>query len=134
MVPSAPRICVWEVTLACNAACVHCGSWAGPARPDELSTDEALAACAAMAELGVREVTLSGGEPLLRADWPEIVSALRGHGLVVEMISNGLGLDATKAARIAQSGIRSVSLSVDGDAPVHDRLRGVPGAFGRVMA
>jgi radical SAM protein with 4Fe4S-binding SPASM domain len=134
MVPSAPQICVWEVTLACNAACMHCGSWAGAARPDELSTAEALAACAAMAELGVREVTLSGGEPLLRGDWEQIVAALRGRGLVVEMISNGLALDEGKAARIAKSGIRSVSLSVDGDAPVHDRLRGVPGAFGRVMA
>jgi len=134
MIPSAPQICVWEVTLACNAACIHCGSRAGRARPDELSTDEALAACAALAELGVREVTLSGGEPLLRADWEQIVAALRGHGLVVEMISNGLALDAGKAARIAKSGIRSVSLSVDGDAPVHDRLRGVPGAFDRVMA
>jgi MoaA/NifB/PqqE/SkfB family radical SAM enzyme len=133
-VPPSPQICVWEVTLACNAACLHCGSWAGRARPDELSTDEALAACAAMAELGVREVTLSGGEPLLRPDWPEIVRALRGHGVLVEMISNGLSLDAATAARIALSGIRTVSLSVDGDAPVHDRLRGVAGAFGRVMA
>jgi radical SAM protein with 4Fe4S-binding SPASM domain len=131
---SAPQICVWEVTLACDAACLHCGSWAGQARPDELSTDEAVAASVALAELGVREVTLSGGEPLLRPDWPEIVRALRGHGVLVEMISNGLSLDAATAARIARSGIRTVSLSVDGDAPAHDRLRGVPGAFDRVMA
>jgi len=134
IVPPAPQICVWEVTLACNAACIHCGSWAGRARPNELSTDEAMGACAALADLGVREVTLSGGEPLLRADWEEIVAALRGHGLVIELISNGLALDAAAAARIARSGIRSVSLSVDGDAAVHDRLRGVPGAFHRTMA
>jgi radical SAM protein with 4Fe4S-binding SPASM domain len=135
MISSAsPQICVWEVTLACDAACIHCGSWAGRPRPDELSTAEALAACAALAELGVREVTLSGGEPLLRPDWEQIVAALRGHGLVVELISNGLALDAAQAARIAKSGIRSVSLSVDGAASVHDRLRGVPGAFDRVMA
>ena len=133
-IPAAPQICVWEVTLACNAACIHCGSWAGRARPHELTTDEALAACAALAELGVREVTLSGGEPLMRPDWERIVAALRGRGLLVELISNGLALDQLQAARIAKSGIRTVSLSVDGDAPVHDRLRGVPGAFARVMA
>jgi radical SAM protein with 4Fe4S-binding SPASM domain len=129
-----PRICVWEVTLACDAACIHCGSWAGRARAHELSTQEALATCAALAELGVREVTLSGGEPLMRPDWEQIVAALRSHGLVAEVISNGLALDSAKAGRLARSGVRTVSLSVDGDAPVHDRLRGVPGAFARVMA
>ena len=131
--PPPPRICVWEITLACNAACIHCGSWAGRPRADELTTPEALAACAALAELGVREVTLSGGEPLLRPDWEQIAAALVGRGLVVEMISNGLALDAATAGRLAKAGVGNVSLSVDGDASVHDELRGVPGAFARTM-
>ena len=130
----APHICVWEVTLACDAACIHCGSWAGRPRANELSTEEAVAACAALAELGVREVTLSGGEPLMRPDWEAIVGALHSHGLVAEVISNGLAIDAAKAGRLAKSGVRTVSISVDGDAPVHDQLRGIPGAFARVMA
>jgi radical SAM protein with 4Fe4S-binding SPASM domain len=129
-----PLICVWEITLACDAACIHCGSSAGQPRKHELDTREALDACAALADLGVREVTLSGGEPLLRNDWEQIVAALVGHGLTVDMISNGLSLDADKARRLAKAGIRHVSLSVDGDEKVHDRLRGVPGAFTRTMA
>jgi radical SAM protein with 4Fe4S-binding SPASM domain len=129
-----PHICVWEITLACDAACIHCGSSAGRPRKHELDTNEALDACAALAELGVREVTLSGGEPLVRPDWERIVAALVGHGLTVDLISNGLSLDGDKARRLAKSGIRHVSLSVDGDGPVHDRLRGVPGAFARTMA
>ena len=37
-----PKICVWEITLACNAHCIHCGSVAGEPRADELGTDEAV--------------------------------------------------------------------------------------------
>jgi len=133
MTSRPPRFCVWEITLACDAACIHCGSSAGRPRRHELDTREALEACAALADLGVREVTLSGGEPMVRPDWEQIVHALVGHGLTVDLISNGLSLDAGKAARLAKAGIRHVSLSVDGDGPVHDRLRGVPGAFTRAM-
>src|SRR6476661_4965920 len=53
-----PIYAVWEITLACDLACRHCGSRAGKARPDELSTAECLALVRQMAELGVREITL----------------------------------------------------------------------------
>ena len=56
-----PVYAVWEVTLKCDLACRHCGSRAGRARPDELSTAEALDLVSQMAALGVREVTLIGG-------------------------------------------------------------------------
>jgi radical SAM protein with 4Fe4S-binding SPASM domain len=129
----APRTCVWELTLACDAACVHCGSAAGAPRPAELTTTEALALCDALADLGVPQVTLSGGEPLVRPDWAELATRLVARGVRVELISNGLALDAAAAERIAASGIRSVTLSVDGVGPVHDALRGVRGAFDRVV-
>ena len=50
-----PRSVVWELTLACDLACRHCGSRAGGARPDELSTEEAKDLVRQMADLGVRE-------------------------------------------------------------------------------
>ena len=65
---------VWEVTLACNLKCHHCGSRAGKARPDELSPDEALEVVAALAALGTREITLIGGEAFMRRDWLRISS------------------------------------------------------------
>ena len=77
---AAPRFCVWEITLRCNAACIHCGSSAGSPRPAELDSREALELCDDMAVLGVERVTLSGGEPLLRADWPDIAGRLRQWG------------------------------------------------------
>ena len=59
----APRTCVWELTLACNMNCRHCGSRAGKARPDELTQPEALRLCQDLADLGVKRLTLGGGEP-----------------------------------------------------------------------
>ena len=56
-----PRHAVWELTLRCDQACRHCGSRAGIARPNELSTAECLDLVRQLAELGMMEVTLIGG-------------------------------------------------------------------------
>ena len=129
-----PRDCVWEVTLACDARCIHCGSDAGRPRERELDTTEALDVCDQLAALGTREVTLSGGEPLLREDWVEIARRLVGRGVRVTMISNGLGWDAAAVRAAVDAGLHSVTFSIDGPADVHDELRGVDGAFPRALA
>jgi MoaA/NifB/PqqE/SkfB family radical SAM enzyme len=59
---NAVRCCVWEITLACNLRCGHCGATAGRARPDELTPAEALRLAADLANLPTHEVTLMGGE------------------------------------------------------------------------
>ncbi|HEY3445221.1 MAG TPA: radical SAM protein [Myxococcales bacterium] len=125
---------VWELTLRCNAVCLHCGSDAGRARPRELSTEEALKVCGEIADLGCDTVTFSGGEPLLREDWPLLSKKLVGRGVKVEVISNGLLIDEAMAGRCAQAGVRAVSMSIDGTEEIHDRLRGVPGSFRKAMA
>ena len=71
-----PILAVWEITLACDLACGHCGSRAGRARPDELTTAEALDLVDQLAELGVIEVVLIGGESYLRDDWCEIIARI----------------------------------------------------------
>ena len=55
---SFPLFVNWELTLACNLRCRHCGSSAGKKRPDELTTDEALAICDQLPALLVQEVDL----------------------------------------------------------------------------
>jgi radical SAM protein with 4Fe4S-binding SPASM domain len=122
-----PIYAVWEITLRCDLACVHCGSRAGKARPDELTTAECLALVDQMADLGVLEVTLIGGEAYLRDDWLEIVRALRRRGMRATMTTGGLS--AERAAAAAQAGLQSVSVSLDGLEETHDRLRGVRGAY-----
>lgn len=128
-----PRTCVWELTLACDARCRHCGSSAGRARPGELDGREALALVADLAALGCESVTLSGGEPLLRRDWPAIAAAVVERGMRLELVTNGLSA-LTQADAIAAAGFHSVTLSIDGPHAVHDGLRGVPGGLERLLA
>jgi radical SAM protein with 4Fe4S-binding SPASM domain len=129
-----PIYAVWEITLACDLACRHCGSRAGRARPDELTTAEALDLVDQMARLDVKEVTLIGGEAYLREDWLDLVRAIRGHGIPVTMTSGGRGLTADVADRARDAGLGGVSISIDGDEPTHDRLRGVTGSYRSAIA
>ncbi len=124
-----PKIVVWEITLACDLGCRHCGSRAGVARPDELSTAEAMDLVQALARLGVREVTLIGGEAYLREDWVEIAAAITQSGMVCTMVTGGRGLDAWRLAEAVAAGVSQIGVSIDGIGVTHDRLRGVPGAF-----
>jgi radical SAM protein with 4Fe4S-binding SPASM domain len=124
-----PIYAVWEITLRCDLACVHCGSRAGRARPDELTTAECLDLVDQIAELGVREVTLIGGEAYLRDDWLDIVRALRRHEIHTSITSGGRGLTAERANAAAAAGIESASISLDGVEATHDRLRGVRGSY-----
>src|SRR5579862_872077 len=86
-----PIYAVWEITLRCDLACTHCGSRAGRARPEELGPDEALDLVRQVAELGVKEVTLIGGEAYLRDDWTAIARAVRAHGMQCSITTGGRG-------------------------------------------
>jgi radical SAM protein with 4Fe4S-binding SPASM domain len=123
-----PVYAVWETTLRCDLACRHCGSRAGAARHDELSTEECLDLVAQLEALGVREVTLIGGEAYLRDDWLTLIRAVREHGMECTMTTGGRGFTAERARLAKEAGLQSVSVSIDGSAEVHDRLRGVPGS------
>lgn len=119
----SPEVCVWETTLACNLACRHCGSSAGKPRAHELDTDEALGVVDALAELGTREITFSGGEVFVRADWRALIARAREHGLERIIVSNGLAITREVADELARLEVGSVSLSVDGEPSTHDWLR-----------
>ena len=124
-----PFIIGWELTLACNLHCRHCSSAAGAPRPNELTTAEALDLCGQFPPLLVREVEFTGGEPLLRPDWPEIASRLHQLGIATKILTNGLMLDAATVRRLADAGISSVGVSLDGLQASHDSLRCRTGSF-----
>lgn len=128
-----PVSVVWEITLACDLACQHCGSRAGRRRRDELDTAEALDLVGQMAELGTREVGLIGGEAYLRKDWLQIVAAVRAAGMECGLQSGGRNLNPERLAAGAAAGLQGVGLSIDGLREVHDELRGVPGSFDRAL-
>jgi radical SAM protein with 4Fe4S-binding SPASM domain len=128
-----PIYAVWEITLRCDLACRHCGSRAGRSRPDELTREEALDLVNQMADLGVREVTVIGGEAYLREDWLEIVAAVRARGMQCTMTTGGRGITAEMARAAKEAGLLSVSVSVDGLRETHDALRGVVGSYDSAM-
>jgi radical SAM protein with 4Fe4S-binding SPASM domain len=124
-----PVYAVWEITLACDLACRHCGSRAGRARPDELTTDECLDLVDQLADLGCKEVILIGGEAYLRDDCWDIVRRIRARGMQPLITTGGRGLGKERAEAAREAGIASVSVSIDGNEATHDRLRGVNGSY-----
>jgi radical SAM protein with 4Fe4S-binding SPASM domain len=124
-----PRGGVWEITLACNMRCLHCGSHAGAPRPDELTTAEALRLVEELAALGCRRLVLSGGEPTLRRDWPRIVETGTRLGIAMKMITNGRLFDEALAETARSAGLDSIGVSLDGLEASHDHVRNVAGAY-----
>jgi radical SAM protein with 4Fe4S-binding SPASM domain len=123
-----PVYAVWEITLKCDLKCGHCGSRAGRARDDELSTEECIDIVRQLATLGCREVTIIGGEAYLRKDWTTIIRAIREHGMDASMTTGGRNLTEDRVREAAEAGLQTVSVSIDGLEEVHDRIRGVEGS------
>jgi radical SAM protein with 4Fe4S-binding SPASM domain len=124
-----PVYVVWEITLACNLKCIHCGSRAGHRRTDELSTEECIDIVRQLAELGTREISIIGGEAFIRRDWLTIVRAIRDHGIDCTMQTGGYKLSKDMIRAAADAGLLGLGVSLDGLEPLHDRLRGVVGSW-----
>jgi len=124
-----PIYCVWEITLACDLGCKHCGSRAGKPRPDELTTAQALDVVAQLHEAGVRDVVLIGGEAYLRDDWPVIARALVDRGITANMTTGARNLTPERIRQAVDAGLSSISISIDGLEPTHDAVRGARGTF-----
>lgn len=120
---------VWEITLACNLKCQHCGSRAGKARNNELTTQECFEVVEKLAKLGTREITLIGGEAFLRQDWLEIIKEIRNHNIYCTMQTGALNFTREKLEEAIQAGLQGIGVSIDGLPELHDRLRGVPGSY-----
>lgn len=127
--PHHPAYVVWELTLACDHACRHCGSRAGEARPNELTTAEALDVVKQLDVLGAREVVLIGGEAYLHDGFLDVVRALRAAGIQASMTTGGLGITAELARAMADAGLQLASVSIDGLEATHDRQRARTGSF-----
>ncbi len=124
-----PALAVWEFTLACDHRCIHCGPRAGVARPNELTTEEALRLVDDLAEAGVGEVVLIGGEAYLRNDFLLVIRRIRERGMTCTMTTGGLGMTSARAEAMVEAGIQSVSVSIDGLEPAHDKLRNREGSW-----
>jgi heme b synthase len=125
------RLVAWEVTRSCNLHCVHCRA-ASQDRPyeGELNTEESYRLLDEIEKTAKPIVILTGGEPLLRSDIYDIASYGHAKGLRMVMAVNGTLVTPEVARRLTDSGIRRISVSLDGaTAESHDAFRQMPGAF-----
>jgi radical SAM protein with 4Fe4S-binding SPASM domain len=128
-----PFAVVWEITFACNMRCLHCGTSAGKRRPDELTTEESLKLIDELAALGTDNITLSGGEPLLREDWPVLARAIKGKGIKTCMVTNGLAVTEKTIEEFATIGFNDVGVSFDGTEKTHNYIRQREDSFGTAL-
>lgn len=130
----APICLTWELTYACNLACVHCLSSSGRRDPRELTTAQAKRVLDELRDLQVFYVNIGGGEPMVRRDFFEIiehaVAPPSGTDLIgVKFSTNGYFIDADTARRLAALDYLDIQISLDGaDATTNDRVRGT-GSF-----
>jgi len=121
-------IAIWNFTNRCNLACHHCYSYADPNQEDFLTTDFILDAIDALKRGGIRFVIFSGGEPLIRRDIFDIAQAMREQGIITYLSTNGLYINEKNVDRIIDT-FNYIGISIDGIEAVHDRFRGMEGAY-----
>ena len=121
----APICLTWELTYACNLACVHCLSSSGRRDPRELTTTEAKAVLDDLRDLQVFYINIGGGEPMVRRDFSELVEHAVGNGIGVKFSTNGAFIDAERARRFAAMDYLDIQISLDGTDPAtNDAVRG----------
>ena len=125
----APICLTWELTYACNLACLHCLSSSGKRDPRELSTRQCMDILDELQRMQVFYVNIGGGEPTVRPDFWELVDYATAHQVGVKFSTNGVRITPDVAARLAASDYVDVQISLDGaTAEVNDSLRGA-GSF-----
>ena len=134
-----PIAATLELTRRCNLRCVHCylGDQAAQHRLQdrELAVGAVKAAVSEWAQAGCLYLTLTGGEPLLRPDFPEIYRHARERGLVVTVFTNGTLVTEEIAGLFREFPPRKVEISLYGaTAATHDGVTGVPGSHARAWA
>ena len=128
----------WECTLRCNHHCRHCGS---DCKQTALTPDMPMADFAKVLD-SVRAATdphkvminVTGGEPLMRPDLEACGRMMYEKEFPWGMVTNGWGLTPERYKRLLQSGLRAMTISLDGLEEDHDWMRGVPGSFKRASA
>jgi heme b synthase len=125
------RLVAWETTRRCNLNCKHCRAVAEDHPYDnELSTQESFKLLDQIREVGTPIIILTGGEPLLREDIFDIAAYGNKIGLRMVMAPNGTLITPQIAQRLKESGIKRISISLDGStAKSHDDFRGLTNAF-----
>ena len=132
----APMLVIWEVTQACDLACVHCRASAQSERSEaELSTEQGYRLLDEIRSFGEPLMVFTGGDPLKRPDLYDLIRYSVKIGLRTNVTPSATPLLTAQAIDAFQAaGIARMAISLDGpDAATHDEFRGIPGTFDRAM-
>lgn len=123
-----PIVIAWAVTRRCNYRCKYCAAWDTPTM--ELGTKEICNIIDEMAGMGLKKITFTGGEPLLREDMGKVIDHAHQKNISVNLNSNG----SLIKQRIGElKNLDSLTLSLEGPEEIHDGLR-QKGSFKNVLA
>ena len=126
----------FELTLQCNEHCFHCGSSCTSAHGDELAREEwfsIIDQVKADFDITRMQLCITGGEPLLRRDFFDIMGYAHEQGFRWGMTSNATLITPRVAQQLADAGMGTISVSIDGLRDTHDALRGLAGGYDRSM-
>ncbi len=126
-----------ELTLRCNAGCYHCGSSCTADGQNGLPAQmylKVLREVKAAMDISKLQICVTGGEPMLRPDFFELMAKVKQLGFHWGMTTNGTLIDAHAAAELARTGMSTVAVSIDGTEKTHNRLRGQKNGYEKSMA
>ena len=126
----------FEITLNCNEHCFHCGSHCAPGARTGLSLEKYREILDDVkTNIGTKgvQVCLTGGEPLLRPDFFELTEYIHSQGFVWGMTTNATLITKEVAHKLSQTGMGTISVSIDGLEETHDKQRGLRGGYRRAM-
>ena len=128
-----PQSVFWEITAACNLKCLHCVVSADKKLEGELCTQSCYNLIDEWKQFGVKDITFSGGEPLIREDFFKLARYARDRGLVIQLATNGILVTQAVAKQIKELNM-SVQVSLDGSNPeIYGRFRGRKESFGKAL-
>ncbi|HSV31836.1 MAG TPA: radical SAM protein [Atribacteraceae bacterium] len=128
-----PMAATLGITDQCQYRCVHCSAAGRRTDRPVMTTEEIQRVIAECLELGVTNITFTGGEPMLRKDLTRLVASVPGGMAVSQVFTNARDLTAERIAELREAGIYGIQVSLDSPNPAeHNRLRGSEEAFSAV--
>jgi len=115
---------------ACNCRCVMCDIWKDNKNLKQLTEQDITGLLSSLRKFGTQQVAMSGGEALLNPNFFKLCEILKKENISITLLTTGLSIK--KNAEQLIKWVDEIVVSLDGDEPLHDAIRNIPGAFGKL--
>jgi len=115
---------------ACNCRCVMCDIWKDNKNLKQLTEQDITGLVSSLRKFGTQQVAMSGGEALLNPNFFKLCEILKKENISITLLTTGLSIK--KNAEQLIKWVDEIVVSLDGDEPLHDAIRNIPGAFGKL--